>query len=124
VPYNIGGTLNLMQSVSLPVIKELMFRAKAISAARAREIGLVNCVVPVSELDSSAAEIAADVLRNSPLVIALLKEQLLVLAAANPLSPGTFERIQSMRREIYDSDDYQEGIRAFFEKRAPLFTGH
>jgi methylmalonyl-CoA decarboxylase len=84
----------------------------------------VNCVVPVSELDSTAAEIAADVLRNSPLVIALLKEQLLVLAAANPLSPGTFERIQSMRREIYDSDDYQEGIRAFFEKRAPLFTGH
>jgi methylmalonyl-CoA decarboxylase len=124
VPYNIGGTLNLMQSVSLPVIKELMFRARAISAARAREIGLVNYVVPVSELDSTAAEIAADVLRNSPLVIALLKEQLLVLAAANPLSPGTFERIQSMRREIYDSDDYQEGIRAFFEKRAPLFTGH
>jgi methylmalonyl-CoA decarboxylase len=123
VPYNIGGTLNLMQSVSASVIKELMFRAKAIPAARACEIGIVNHVVPASLLDSTVAEIAADVLRNSPLVIALLKEELQVLAAASPLSPGTFERIQSMRREIYDSDDYQEGIRAFCEKREPRFTG-
>jgi methylmalonyl-CoA decarboxylase len=124
VPYNIGGTLNLMQSVSLPVIKELLFRAKPISAARACDIGIVNRVVPAADLDSAVAEIAADVLRNSPLVIALLKEQLQVLAAASPLSPGTFERIQSMRREIYDSEDYQEGIRSFFEKRAPKFSGH
>ena len=124
VPYNIGGTLNLMQSVSLPVIKELMFRAKPISASRACEIGIVNHVVPASELDSTVAEVASDVLRNSPLVIALLKEQLQVLTAASPLSPGTFERIQSMRREIYDSHDYQEGIRAFFEKREARFTGH
>lgn len=124
VPYNIGGTLNLMQSVSLPVIKELLFRAKPISAARACDIGIVNRVVPAADLDSTVAEIAADVLRNSPLVIALLKEQLQVLAAASPLSPGTFERIQSMRREIYDSEDYQEGIRSFFEKRAPKFSGH
>jgi len=123
VPYNIGGTLNLMQSVSLPVIKELMFRAKGISAMRAWEIGIVNHVVPVSELDSKTEEIAEDVSHNSPLVIALLKEELQVLVAASPLSPSTFERIQSMRREIYDSDDYQEGIRAFFEKREPKFTG-
>lgn len=123
VPYNLGGTLNLMQSVSLPVIKEMLFRAQPISAEWAREAGIVNHVVPAAQLDVAVAEIAADVRRNSPLVIALLKEQLQVLAAASPLSPGTFERLQGMRREIYDSDDYQEGIRAFFEKRAPRFTG-
>jgi methylmalonyl-CoA decarboxylase len=39
------------------------------------------------------------------------------------LNPEAFERIQAMRRAIYNSDDYREGIRAFFEKRPPLFTG-
>jgi methylmalonyl-CoA decarboxylase len=123
VPYNIGGTLNLMQAVSLPVIKEMLFRARPITALEAHDAGLVNHVAPATELDKVLGEITADILRNSPLVIALLKEQLQVLAAASPLSPATFERIQGMRREIYDSDDYQEGIRAFFEKRAPRFTG-
>lgn len=123
VPYNMAGTLNLIQSVSLPVIKEMLFRARPVPAARAKEVGLVNHVVPTEQLDAAVQAIIDDLLANSPLVIALLKEQLQVLAAAYPLSPGTFERIQGMRREIYDSQDYQEGIRAFFEKRAPKFTG-
>jgi methylmalonyl-CoA decarboxylase len=122
VPYNIGGTLNLIQSVSLPVIKEMLFRARPISAARACEIGLINYVVPAALLESTVGEIVADILRNSPHVIALLKEQLLVLATAHPLNAATYERIQGMRREIYDSADYREGIRAFLEKRPPKFA--
>jgi methylmalonyl-CoA decarboxylase len=123
VPYNIAGTLNLMQSVSLPVIKEMLFRARPISAARAHDVGMINYVVPATELDAKAQSIAAEILTNSPLVIALLKEQLQVLGEAYTLSPATFERLQGMRREIYDSADYREGIQAFFERRPPKFTG-
>jgi methylmalonyl-CoA decarboxylase len=45
------------------------------------------------------------------------------LAQAQPLTVETFERIQGVRRRIYDSEDYQEGIRSFFEKRKPVFRG-
>ena len=53
----------------------------------------------------------------------LLKEELRLLSASHNLGPETFERVQSMRREIYDSEDYQEGIRSFYEKRPPQFRG-
>jgi methylmalonyl-CoA decarboxylase len=53
----------------------------------------------------------------------LLKEEIHVLVRAQPLTVETFERIQGVRRRIYDSDDYQEGIRSFFEKRKPVFQG-
>jgi len=40
-----------------------------------------------------------------------------------PLNPETFERIQGLRRLVYDSQDYREGQRAFLEKREPIFKG-
>jgi methylmalonyl-CoA decarboxylase len=62
-------------------------------------------------------------LANSSLVNTLRKEEIHVLAQAQPLTVETFERIQGVPRKIYDSDDYQEGIRSFFEKRKPVFQG-
>ena len=45
------------------------------------------------------------------------------LAESHPFNPGLFQRIQAVRRRIYDSADYREGIRSFFERRAPGFQG-
>src|SRR5215469_2453604 len=123
VPYNIGGVQNMMGSVPMVVVKEMLFRAKPISAQRAYEVGIANYVVPANQLEAKTLELAQDMLTNSPLVITLLKEETHVLAHAIALSAETFERIQSVRRRIYDSEDYQEGIRSFFEKRKPVFHG-
>ena len=123
VPYDIEGTLSFMGSVSLPVIKEMLFTAQPISAERALRVGLINHLVPADRLEPTVAELAGYIVRNSPLVIALLKEELHVLTEAHPLNPEAFERIQAVRRRIYDSADYQEGIRSFLERRAPSFQG-
>jgi methylmalonyl-CoA decarboxylase len=123
VPYDIEGVLSFMQSTGLPVIKEMLFTAQPVSAERALRAGIVNQVVPADQLEGTTLELAKQMTRNSPLVIGLLKEELHVLAESNSLNPEGFERIQGLRRRIYDSADYQEGIRSFFERRAPQFQG-
>ena len=52
-----------------------------------------------------------------------MKEQTRILNGAHTLYPADYERMQGLRRVVYNSNDYQEGIRAFKEKRKPLFRG-
>ncbi len=123
VPYNLSGVLNLSKSVSMPLIKEMLFTAQPFPAAWVRDAGIINQVVPADQLESATRALCARIFQNSPTVIAILKEELRVLSEAHPLNPEAFERVQSLRRSIYNSDDYKEGIRAFFEKRPPVFRG-
>ena len=123
VPYNLSGTLNLMKVAEMHFVKEMLFTARPISAGRMAAYGVRNSVVPAEELERTTADLAADIASGSPLVHQVMKEELRVLANAHPMTPETHERIQSIRREVYDSDDYQEGLKAFDEKRRPVFEG-
>ena len=75
------------------------------------------------EIDEFVFGMAARISANSPLSISVMKEELRLLSGAHAISPELFERIQGLRRIVYDSDDYQEGLDAFRAKRKPVFCG-
>ena len=123
VPYNLSGMVTFLNAAPLRIVHEMAFTAKPISAERAERLGMINNVVPNDELESFTMAMASDIAANAPLSIAVMKEQLRILAAARPMSPQGYERVQGLRRVVYDSLDYVEGIRAFKGKRAPVFRG-
>ncbi len=123
VPYNVGGMLTILNASNMRIAKEMAFTAAPIGAERAERLGMINQVVAPQALESTGLALARQIAANAPLSVSVMKEQLRILAGAHPMSPQGFERIQGLRRLVYDSDDYREGIRAFKERRPPVFRG-
>ncbi len=123
VPYNTTGIVHFLNMVELNVAKEMFFTARPIGAEKAENLGILNHLVKEDELVDFTYEMAAGIAANSPLSIAVIKEQLNIMGAARPINSEFYEQIDELRQKAFNSKDYAEGLKAFAEKRKPKFTG-
>jgi len=103
------------------VALELLFTAEPIDAHRAREVGLVNRVVPGERLRDETRALALGIAENAPLSVRAAKA--MVYAAAERGWRAALDEGDRLFEPVYRSEDAQEGPRAFREKRAPRWKG-
>jgi len=116
-----GGTQRLTRLIGEGKAMEMILTGEIINADAALAIGLVNHVVPADQLETKTMEIANRMAEKSPIALRLAKESV-KLASRSNLDEG-------LRREVdlfalcFSSEDKNEGVRAFLEKRKPEFKG-
>jgi enoyl-CoA hydratase/carnithine racemase len=107
--------------VGLARAKELIFTADVIEAGEAARIGLVNRVVPPAELASTTRALAEKIAAGPPAVLKMAKH--MVNRAATSDLAGALDLEAFSQGVAISSEDHQEGLAAFFEKRPAKFTG-
>jgi enoyl-CoA hydratase len=116
-----GATQRLPRTIGLGRAKHLILTGEVIDAKQALEIGLVTAIMPASQLQIRARELAKKILRHGPLAARLAK---LALNASARVDLDSGLLIETLAQAIcYESEDKQEGTSAFLEKRKPDFKG-
>ena len=119
---DIGVSYFLPRMVGSSVAAEYMLTGRFIDAQRAYQLGLVSRITPPEAIEAEARAFAADMLHATPLGLRLTKE-----ALGHAIDANSMEAVIAMedRNQILCTrgEDFNEGIRAFFEKRPPSYAG-
>ena len=117
-----GGTYFLPRLVSSNKACEMFFLGDTIDAAEAARLNIVNQVVAPEELEAVTLQLAERLRAAPPIALASAKQAVYMSGGADLEEMLRYETEAQLR--CFESDDGHEGVRAFFEKRDPRFTGH
>ena len=116
-----GGMTLLQRQVPFRKAMAMLFTGKRVKAAEALAMGLINEVVPRADLDAAVARWVADILACAPLSLQAIKQ---VVRSTGTLSPAQAQalRLPALVKALH-SEDGNEGVLAFQQKRKPLWQG-
>ena len=115
-----GGYYFLAKTVGLAKAKELMFTARPLEAEEAHTLGLVNDIFPADALREKTLAVARKIAGAAPLALAMMKKEINNYGASLD-DTLTYESMAMAM--LLGTEDFQEGIKAFAEKRSPVFNG-
>jgi enoyl-CoA hydratase/carnithine racemase len=116
-----GGVIRLPRLIGAGLARDLLFTGRRVEAEEALAVGLVDRVVPNPQVLAAAMALAGEIASSAPLAMRALKAALLESAG---LPTEDARRIVARLRVPLDATrDYEEGLRAFSERRSPRFTG-
>jgi enoyl-CoA hydratase/carnithine racemase len=116
-----GGTQNLPRRIGPALAKELMWTCRRLPAAEAKDIGIISHVVAKGGALAKAQEIVSAMEGSGPLAIMMIK-QAVNRGTETPVALGFYQE-SDLAQLLAFSDDRQEGLKAFAEKRKPNFKG-
>lgn len=116
-----GGLIKLPRQIPKRLAMELALTGDFISAQRAYDIGLINEVVPAGTALDAAKALAAKIVANGPLAVAISKQ--IVLQSEDWSAEEMWQKQQALAMPVFTSEDAIEGSVAFAEKRAPNWKG-
>lgn len=116
-----GGTQNLSRLIGPNKANELVFSGRIISAAKAREWGIVNEVFAPEDLPAKALAAAREIAAKGPLGVAYAKDA--IASGLNMTKENGFRYEASLFGVLFATSDQREGMGAFLEKRTAEFTG-
>ena len=116
-----GGTWLLPRLIGWAKAAELYYRARTIDAAESLEMGLVNTVVPDAELMDTALQWAEEIADNAPMAVQTTKRMMRM--GLEESYDTAVDHLMVHLGLMFQSEDFQEGVKAFLERRKPDFTG-